>query len=99
MKGLAETQLPIGFAESAGFDRRPGVLTAAGAEGLLGAKDSTINGRVPAALVRAAKARSGITSDSELLMYALAKVAIEDSFADVLLANRGAVPRDIPLDI
>ncbi len=79
--------------------RRAGVLSAARAEGLLGAKDKTIGGRVPAPLVEAAKARSGIRSDSELLLYALSKVALEDNFGGKLVARKGRVARDLVLDV
>jgi len=67
-------------------------------KGLLGARDRTIGGRVPAPLVEAAKARSGIRSDSELLLYALSKVAVEDDFGPRLVGRKGRVPRDVELD-
>jgi hypothetical protein len=78
--------------------RRASVLDAARAEGLLGAKDKTIGGRVPAPLLRAAKLRSGIQSDSELLLYALSKVAIEDNFVETLFAHQGRIPKDVNLE-
>ena len=80
-------------------DRRAGVLATAHQQGLLGTKDKTISGRVPTALVDAAKARSGIQSDSELLLYALSKVALEDDFGPRLLGLRGSVPKDVVLDV
>ena len=80
-------------------DRRADVLAAARQLGLIGTKDKTIGGRVSTALVEAAKARSGIQSDSELLLYALSKVALEDDFGPRLLALKGSVPKDIVLDI
>lgn len=80
-------------------DRRAGVLSVARDRGLIGAKDRTLGGRVPSALVEAAKARSGIQSDSELLLYALAKVALEDDFGASLLALKGSVPKDVELDV
>ena len=46
-----------------------------------------------------AKSRSGIQSDSELLLYALSKVALEDDFGHKLVARNGRVPRDIELGI
>jgi hypothetical protein len=76
-------------------DRRTGVLDAARAEGLLGAKDRVIGGRVPTSLLRAAKTRSGIESDSALLLYALSKVALEDDFGRKLIARKGRIPRDM----
>lgn len=85
--------------EDAVSPRRDAVLAAVGAEGLLGPKDRTIAGRLPTALVDAAKARSGIQSDSELLLYALARVALEDDYGRKLLALKGTVPRDVDLGI
>jgi hypothetical protein len=80
-------------------DRRSSVLGAAEANGWTGARDKTIGGRVPSALLQAAKDRSGIRSDSELLIYALSKVALEDDFGLTLLSLKGSVPKDVALDV
>jgi hypothetical protein len=80
-------------------DRRVSVLATADQAGLLGAKDRTIGSRVPALLVEAAKSRSGIQSDSELLLYALSKVALEDDFGRKLVTRKGRVSKGIKLDI
>ena len=45
-----------------------------------------------ASLVEAAKARSGIKSDTDLLEYALARVALEDDFGQKLIAREGRAP-------
>lgn len=74
-------------------ERRKSTLEAAAAEGLLGAKDGSIGGRVPSKLLAAAKARSGTDNTSELLLYALTKVALEDDFGQQLVARKGRVPR------
>jgi hypothetical protein len=66
--------------------------------GLLGGENSRIGGRVRRDLVAAAKARSGIVSDTELLEYALAKVALEDDFGAKLVAREGRVPKDLDLE-
>ena len=79
--------------------RQTGILTTARDEGLLGARDRTIGARVPTPLVEAAKARSGIQSDSELLLYALSKAAVEDDFGHKLVARKGRIARDLELDI
>jgi hypothetical protein len=97
--GVSDVSVGFDWGAPAALDRRTGVLTAADREGLIGAKDRTIGGRVPAALLEAAKARSGIRSDSELLLYALAKVALEDDFGARLLSLKGSVPRDVMLDV
>jgi hypothetical protein len=82
-----------------GTVRMTGILATAREEGLLGARDRTIGGRVPAPLVEAAKARSGIQSDSELLLYALSKVAVEDDFGRRLVARKGRLSGDVTLDV
>ncbi len=73
------------------------MLAAAREESLPGARDTFIGGRAPTGLVQAAKARTGIESDSELLVYALSKVAIEDDFGRKLVARKGCISQDIEL--
>jgi hypothetical protein len=85
--------------DTARMDRQTDVLVTAREEGLLGARDRTIGGRVPSPLVEAAKARSGIESDSELLLYALSKVAIEDDFGRKLIGRKGRLPKDVDLGV
>ena len=71
---------------------------AAQAAGLLDGQTSRIQGRITDSLLAAAKTRSGITSDTELLEYALARVAIEDDFGLNLLTRKGRVPADVDLE-
>jgi hypothetical protein len=97
--GVSDVSVEFDWSDRTRPDRRANVLSAAGQQGLIGAKDKTIGGRVPSALVEAAKARSGIQSDSELLLYALSKVALEDDFGSQLLARKGSVPKDVTLDV
>ena len=78
--------------------RREAVSTAAHSAGLLEGRTSRIQGRITHSLLAAAKARSGITSDTELLEYALARVAIEDDFGAKLVARKGRVPADLDLE-
>ena len=78
--------------------RRAAVSTAAHSAGLLDGQTSRIQGRITRSLLAAAKARSGISSDTELLEYALARVAIEDDFGAKLLARKGSVPADLDLE-
>ena len=61
-------------------------------------KDAKMSVRVHRRLVDAAKKRSGLASDSALVEYALAKVAIEDDFGQLLSDLRGSVSRDIELE-
>jgi hypothetical protein len=49
-------------------------------------------------LLDAAKRRSGIASETALLEYALAKVAIEDDFGSRLARLRGTVGKDVELE-
>ncbi len=67
------------------------VIGTAQAAGLFDGASNRIGGRVKAPLLAAAKARSGISSDTELIEYALAKVALEDDFGPRLVARKGSV--------
>jgi hypothetical protein len=97
--GVSEASIGFDWPDPPGPDRRAATFTAARQCGLIGSRDKTIGGRVPSALVEAAKARTGIQSDSELLLYALSKVALEDDFGTRLLALKGSVPKNIELDV
>jgi hypothetical protein len=99
LSGVSEASVAFDWSDQPQSGRPASVLAAARQQGLIGTKDRTIGGRVPSALVEAAKARSGIQSDSELLLYALSKVALEDDFGPRLLALKGSVPKDIALDV
>jgi len=73
-------------------------LNSAQLAGLMtGKKEKRVSGRAHEQLFRAAAERSGLDG-SELIEYALAKVALEDDFADKLLGMTGAVSRDIDLE-
>lgn len=72
--------------------RKTAVLQLAEENGLLTAKDRQLGGRFSGDLVERAKQVTGIASDTELLTYALAKVALEDDFGERLVARRGRVP-------
>jgi len=73
-------------------------LNSAHLAGLMaGKKEKRVSGRAHEQLFRAAAERSGLDG-SELIEYALAKVALEDDFADKLLGMTGAVSRDIDLE-
>ncbi len=74
------------------------VLETAKAAGYLsGTKSERVGGRVSHRLISAAKAKSGIESQTELLEYALSKVALEDDYGKKLLGRKGAIPDDIDL--
>ncbi len=65
--------------------------------GLLRAENGRIAGRIRETLPQTAKAQSGLTSDTELLEYGLATVALEDNFGPKILARKGPISDDIHL--
>jgi hypothetical protein len=80
------------------WTRGGAVLKEAAAAGYLGGqKTERIGGRVTRKLLAAAKAKSGLTSQTELLEYALSKVAVEDDYAAILLSMKGSIPDDVEL--
>ncbi|CAN5471725.1 hypothetical protein BH10PSE6_BH10PSE6_47490 [soil metagenome] len=73
------------------------VMTAAERLGLLNDKRVRIAGRVSAALVAQAKKRSGIQTDTDLIAFALANVALEDDFAETFKKVHGTVDANLKL--
>jgi hypothetical protein len=73
------------------------VMQAAEQSGLLGEKSGRIGGRVSAALLKQAKRRTGIETDTDLIEFALATVALEDNFAETFKASRGKVDPELKL--
>ena len=78
--------------------RRSAVLETARDAGLLAGASGRIAGRIRKQLIDTAKARSGIKSDTELLEYALARVALEDDFGVKLFELEGTVTQDLDLE-
>ena len=72
-------------------------MAAAERSGLLEEKSGRIGGRGSPALVKRAKALTGIDTDTDLIEFALANVALEDGFAERFKAARGKVDPDIQL--
>ncbi|HEY5048036.1 MAG TPA: hypothetical protein VII49_08470 [Rhizomicrobium sp.] len=80
--------------------RNRATLEQAGAAGLVGgAKDARIAGRVSRKLVTAAKRRSGLSSDTDVIEVALARLALEDDFGARLVRRKGAIPEDVTLKL
>ena len=79
--------------------RLEAVLKAAGSEGLLKAKTDRISGRVSPMLVKKAKKATGLETDTALIEFALANLALDDHFGDVLIKARGTVDPDLELGI
>jgi hypothetical protein len=75
------------------------IMAIAQKEGLLeGERTQVVRGRMPEALVRRAKKRTGIQSDTDLIELALANIAVADDYPDWLLSQRGAIPREVDLE-
>ncbi|QPC86192.1 hypothetical protein GA830_05130 [Mesorhizobium sp. NBSH29] len=96
----SESPIAVGHEETAALNRNRIVLEQARAVGLLGAaKNTRVSGRVSSELIHAAKKRAHVTSDTELLELALARLALEDDFGARLVRRKGAIPADIDLEI
>ncbi len=80
--------------------RTRATLESARAAGLIGgARSARVAGRVPAGLVAAAKKNTGLSSDTDLIEVALAKLALEDEFGPKLVRNKGTLPRDLDIEL
>lgn len=66
--------------------------------GFLETKESRITARLSRKLVDAAKLKTGIKSDSELVKYAIAQIATEDPFKKTFRELRGSIDPDIDLE-
>jgi hypothetical protein len=64
-----------------------------------GKKKHLLSARLDEALVAAAKARTGIKSDTALAEYALATVALGDDYGEWLLTQAGRLDRSFELDL
>jgi hypothetical protein len=73
------------------------IMRAAEQSGLLSEKSSRIGGRVSPALVRQAKRQTGIETDTDLIEFALATVALEDNFAGAFKESRCTVDPTLKL--
>lgn len=73
------------------------VMRAAEQSGLLSEKTGRIGGRVSQALVQQAKRQTGIETDTDLIEFALASVALEDNFAEAFRESRGKVDPELKL--
>jgi len=80
-----------------GGGRVESVMRGAADQGLTRAKDARIAGRVSSELIAKAKARTGLHSDTELVEFALANLALEDRFAEAFHEVKGSVDPDLEL--
>jgi hypothetical protein len=74
------------------------VVEAAKRSGLIGEKSGRIAGRVSPALVEEAKKLTGLASDTDLLEFALANVAVKDDFPDAFRKLKGTVDPTLDLE-
>ena len=84
-----------------GRPTKPGVLRQmAEAQHLIGGKKKhVLSARLDEALVAAAKARTGISSDTELAEYAPAAVALGDDYGEWLLSQAGRLDPSFDLGL
>ena len=76
------------------------IMSEAKNAGLIGGpKDTVIRGRVSTALVKAARKRAGVDTDTELLEVALSNLALADDFGDKFLQRKGTVDPDLDLEL
>jgi hypothetical protein len=73
------------------------VMKAAEHSGLLGEKSKRIGGRISPALIEQAKKHTGIETDTDLIEFALANVALDDDFGRTFRKTRGTVDPDLKL--
>jgi hypothetical protein len=73
------------------------VMKAAARSGLLSEKSSRIGGRISPALIEQAKKQTGIETDTDLIEFALAIVALADNFSEAFKQSRGKVADDLKL--
>ena len=73
------------------------VMQAAEHSGLLGEKSKLIGGRISPELIEQAKKHTGIETDTDLIEFALANVALDDNFGAPFRETRGTVDPDLKL--
>jgi hypothetical protein len=66
---------------------------------LKGARSKKMSARVDPGLVKAAKKRTGITNESDLVNAALAVIAADDDFGPWLVSQAGRLPDDFELAV
>ena len=98
MAGRTTSRPAIG--ENLAHRRNALVLEQARAEGLIGqVKDARLAARVPARLLKEAKRRAHVSSDTELLEIALSRLVLEDDFGARLVRRKGVIAAEIDLDL
>jgi hypothetical protein len=72
-------------------------LAASGA--LKGARTERLSARVDPGLIKAARTKTGLNNDSELVNAALAVLAAPDDFGPWFAAQAGRLPKDFELEL
>ncbi|WP_223218210.1 hypothetical protein [Rhizobium wenxiniae] len=90
---LKSADAPHGVSRS----RFDAVMEAAARSGLLGDKSKRIGGRISPALLEQAKNHTGIMTDTDLIEFALATVALDENFGRTFRETRGTVDPDLKL--
>jgi hypothetical protein len=80
-----------------GRARLAAVMRAAELLGLLKEKSARIGCRLNPALVARARMQTSIETDTELIHFALASIALRDDFAEAFRASRGKADPDLKL--
>ena len=78
--------------------RQAKVAATAEREGLLDGVRASVGARIPPSLLEAAKRSAGMTSTTEVIEYALSKLALEDEFGALLTARSGRAAKDLDLE-
>ncbi|MET4214509.1 hypothetical protein [Bradyrhizobium sp. LA2.1] len=73
------------------------IMTAAEHSGLLGEKRARIAGRTSPELIQRAKQQTGIATDTDLIEFALASLALDDKFSETFQETMGSVDPDLKL--
>lgn len=97
--GAARATGPGALKISVRRNRTDLIMSEAKSTGLVGGpKDAVIRGRVSKVLIKAAKKRAGVSSDTELLEVALSNLALADDFGEKFLKRKGTVDPDLDLE-
>jgi len=66
---------------------------------LAGVRTKRLSARVDPGLIKAARAKTGLVNDSDLINAALAVIAAPDDFGPWFVAQAGRLPKDFELEL
>jgi hypothetical protein len=96
-RALIARNAKTGKIAAAGSMRFVAVMSAAEHSGLLGEKSTRIAGRISPELIERAKQQTGIATDTDLIEFALASVALDDGFGETFRKATGTVDPTLKL--